>query len=195
MGEDEKGSITAANRFRCDNDSPANRRAHVGMMPANLATPMLRGRPEMKPGQSPSTRWTSRTRRRLLGLAGAVGALALVLSACSSTSSPSNSSGTVQKGGTATFGVITGQGPTWIWPFVPIAYESVPNGQTFQFLMYRPLVMFGDNGLSVQANYFLSPINAPVYSEPGPGPDQGRRSATVSRTAVAAFRAATRIGS
>ena len=121
----------------------------------------------MKPGQSPSTRWTSRTRRRLLGLTGAVGALALVLSACSSTSSPSNSSGTVQKGGTATFGVITGQGPTWIWPFVPIAYESVPNGQTFQFLMYRPLVMFGNNGLSVQANYALSPITEPVYSDGG----------------------------
>ena len=121
----------------------------------------------MKPGQSPSTRWTSRTRRRLLGLTGAVGALALVLSACSSTSSPSNSSGTVQKGGTATFGVISGQGPTWIWPFVPIAYESVPNGQTFQFLMYRPLVMFGNNGLSVQANYALSPITEPVYSDGG----------------------------
>src|SRR5215469_12600977 len=137
------------------------------MMPANPATPMLRGRPEMKPGQSPSTRRAGRTRRRLLGLTGTVGALALVLSACSSTSSPSNSSGTVQKGGTATFGVITGQGPTWIWPFVPIAYESVPNGQTFQFLMYRPLVMFGNNGLSVQANYALSPITAPVYSDGG----------------------------
>ena len=121
----------------------------------------------MKPGQSPSTRRASRTRRRLLGLTATVGALALVLSACSSTSSPSNSSGTVQKGGTATFGVITGQGPTWIWPFVPIAYESVPNGQTFQFLMYRPLVMFGNNGLSVQANYALSPITEPVYSDGG----------------------------
>ena len=121
----------------------------------------------MKPGQSPSTRWTSRTRRRLLGLTGAVGALALVLSACSSTSSGPSSSGAAQKGGTATFGVITGQGPTWIWPFVPIAYESVPNGQTFQFLMYRPLVMFGNNGLSVQANYALSPITEPVYSDGG----------------------------
>ena len=149
----------------------------------------------MKPGQSSRKRWASRTRRRLLGLTGMVGAVALVLSACSSTSSSTGSPGAVQKGGTATFGVISGQGPTWIWPFVPIAYESVPNGQTFQFLMYRPLVMFGNNGLSVQANWFLSPINAPVYSEPGPGPDQGRRSATVSRTAVAAFRAATRIGS
>jgi peptide/nickel transport system substrate-binding protein len=123
----------------------------------------------MRPDQSPSGRWASasRTRRGLLALTGTVCAVALVLSACSSSSSTTSSAGAVQKGGTATFGVISGQGPTWIWPFVPIAYESVPNGQTFQFLMYRPLVMFGNNGLSVQANYALSPANAPVYSDGG----------------------------
>src|SRR5215471_10421449 len=123
----------------------------------------------MKPGQSPSRRWAtaSRTRRGLLGLTGAVGAFALVLSACSSSSSTTGAQGAATKGGTATFGVISGQGPTWIWPFSPIAYYSVYNSQQFQWLMYRPLYMFGNNGTSTTINYPLSPANGPVYSDGG----------------------------
>ena len=71
------------------------------------------------------------------------------------------------KGGTATVGWISGQAPNWIWSFVPIAYESVPNGQDFEQMMYRPLYMFGNNGNSVQVNYALSPADAPVYSDGG----------------------------
>jgi peptide/nickel transport system substrate-binding protein len=124
----------------------------------------------MKPGQSPGMRWAtaSRTRRGLLGLTGTVCAVALVLSACSSSSSSTtSSSGAAVKGGTATFGWISGQAPNWIWSFVPIAYESVPNGQDFEMMMYRPLYMFGNNGNSVQVNYALSPADAPVYSDGG----------------------------
>jgi peptide/nickel transport system substrate-binding protein len=78
-----------------------------------------------------------------------------------------SSSGKAVKGGTVTVGVVSGQGPTWIWPFVPIADESVPNGQDFEMILYRPLYMFGNNGNSVQVNYALSPANAPVYSDGG----------------------------
>jgi peptide/nickel transport system substrate-binding protein len=123
----------------------------------------------MKPGQSPSRRWApaSKTRRGLLGITGIVGAAALALSACSSTSSPSGSAGAPIKGGTATVGFVAGQAPNWIWPFVPIAYESVPNGQDFEQILYRPLYLFGNNGTSVQVDYPLSPADAPVYSDGG----------------------------
>ena len=123
----------------------------------------------MKPGQAPSGRWAtvSRRRRGLLGLVAAAAAAALALSACSSTSSQAPSQGAPVKGGTATYGFISGQSPTWIWPFVPIADESVPNGQNFEYMLYRPLYMFGNNGTSVQVNYALSPADAPVYSDGG----------------------------
>jgi peptide/nickel transport system substrate-binding protein len=103
-------------------------------------------------------------------LAALAGAAALALAACSSAGSPPGrapAAGKPVKGGTATYGFISGQAPTWIWPFVPIAYESVPNGQDFEQLMYRPLYMFGDNGDSVEVNYSLSPADAPVYSDGG----------------------------
>jgi len=124
----------------------------------------------MKPGQPRGRRWarTARTcRRGLLGLTGTVCGAALALSACSSSSSPAPSHGAAVKGGTATYGWISGQSPTWIWPFIPIADESVPNGQNFEYMMYRPLYMFGNNGTSVQVDYPLSPAGTPVYSDGG----------------------------
>ncbi|HTS96737.1 MAG TPA: ABC transporter substrate-binding protein [Streptosporangiaceae bacterium] len=96
-----------------------------------------------------------------------VTAAALALSACSSTSSPAATPSGAAKGGTATVGFVAGQAPNWIWPFIPIAYESVPNGQDFEYILYRPLYMFGNNGNSVQVDYPLSPANAPVYSDGG----------------------------
>jgi peptide/nickel transport system substrate-binding protein len=123
----------------------------------------------MKPGHAPSGRreTAGRRRRGLLGVTGAVIAAALVISACSSSSSQAPSSGATVKGGVATYGFVSGQSPTYIWPFIPIADESVPNGQNFQYMLYRPLYMFGNNGTSVQVNYPLSPANAPVYSDGG----------------------------
>jgi peptide/nickel transport system substrate-binding protein len=122
----------------------------------------------MKPGHAASRRRATASRhgRGLLALAATIAA-ALVLAACSSSSSQAPSQGTPVKGGTATYGWISGQSPTWIWPFIPIADESVPNGQNFEYMMYRPLYMFGNNGTSVQVNYALSPADAPVYSDGG----------------------------
>ena len=108
-------------------------------------------------------------RLRLLWLAGMAAAVTLVLAACSSGGAPggSSSQGTPTKGGTATVGIISGQQPNWIWPFVPIANESVPNGQDFEQILYRPLYLFGNNGNSVTVDYPLSPASAPVYSDGG----------------------------
>ncbi len=107
----------------------------------------------------------TRTRRRLAGVA-LVAVAALTAAACSSTSSPPPS-GKATKGGTATVAVISGTQPNWIWPFAPIAYYSVYNSQLFQWLLYRPLYMFGNNGQSTTVNYALSPANAPTYSNGG----------------------------
>src|ERR1700728_4882368 len=106
-----------------------------------------------------------RRRRGLLGLTGAVIAAALVISACSSSSSQGPSSGATVKGGVATYGVVSGQSPTYIWPFIPIADESVPNGQHFQYMLSRPLYMFGTHATPVKVNNPLSPADAPVYSD------------------------------
>jgi peptide/nickel transport system substrate-binding protein len=103
-------------------------------------------------------------RRKILAVAAAAVSVALA-AGCSSSGSPA--SGQQVAGGTATVGVIDGAGPTWIWPFEPAADSSVVNKQDFQWLLYRPLYMFGNNGNSVTVNYPLSTGNAPVYSDGG----------------------------
>jgi peptide/nickel transport system substrate-binding protein len=107
-------------------------------------------------------------RRRKVGVAGvaALAATALLAAGCgaSGSSSPSSSGGTKETGGTATVAWPPGAQANWIWPYAPITNYSVYNSQNFQWMMYRPLYMFGDNGSSVSVNYTLSPADAPVYS-------------------------------
>jgi peptide/nickel transport system substrate-binding protein len=106
-------------------------------------------------------------RRRKVGVAGvaALAATALLAAGCgASGSSPSSSGGTKETGGTATVAWPPGAEANWIFPFAPITNYSVYNSQSFQWLMYRPLYMFGDNGSAVGPNYTLSPADAPVYN-------------------------------
>jgi peptide/nickel transport system substrate-binding protein len=112
-------------------------------------------------------------RRRKLRLAAVAvtAAVALTAAACSSsgTSSPSStSSGTPVSGGTASVALPPGITYNWIFPFYAITNASVYNNEQFQFLMYRPLYMFGgNNNTSVSVNYPLSPADPPVYSNGG----------------------------
>jgi peptide/nickel transport system substrate-binding protein len=112
-------------------------------------------------------------RRRKLRLAAVAvtAAVALAAAACSSSgsSSPSSSSsGTPVSGGTASVALPAGVTYSWIFPFYAITNASVYNDEQFQFLMYRPLYMFGgNNNTSVSVNYPLSPANPPVYSNGG----------------------------
>jgi peptide/nickel transport system substrate-binding protein len=106
-------------------------------------------------------------RKRLLGAVAATAAAALVAAGCGSSSSPGSSGGKVQKGGTATVAVISGTQPNYIWPYTPLSNLGVPNIEDFQWFMYRPLYMFGNNGSSATINYSLSTANAPVYSDGG----------------------------
>jgi peptide/nickel transport system substrate-binding protein len=110
-----------------------------------------------------------RWRHKLAVFAVGIAAVVLVAAGCSSGSSstsPTASANDVVSGGTASYSFIEAQ-PNWIWPFTPGAYYSVTNIQVFQWLMYRPLYMFGDEGDSTAVNYSLSPAYAPVYSDGG----------------------------
>jgi len=110
--------------------------------------------------------------RRKLRLAaiGTAAAIAMVAAGCSSGSSSSSSSagGTPVSGGTAKVALPAGVTYNWIFPFYAITNASVYNSEQFQWLMYRPLYMFGNNTTtSVSVNYPLSPANPPVYSNGG----------------------------
>ena len=112
-----------------------------------------------------------RQRLRLAGVA-ALAALAVTAAGCSSSSSSggtaSNTGGQAVKGGTATVALQPDVTLSWIFPFYSITNSSVYNSEQFQWLMYRPLYMFGNNtGNDVGINYPLSPADKPVYSNGG----------------------------
>jgi peptide/nickel transport system substrate-binding protein len=108
-----------------------------------------------------------RRKRFIAGLA-AVTAAALLAVGCSSSSAPPSSAGAKVKGGTARVALRPGVTLSWIFPFYSITNASVYNSEQFQWLMYRPLYMFGNNTNSnVAINYPLSPANQPTYSNGG----------------------------
>jgi peptide/nickel transport system substrate-binding protein len=104
---------------------------------------------------------------RLAAVAGAA-ALALAAASCSSTSSPGpTTSGGTAKGGTATIALPAGVTYSNIFPFYGVTEASVYNLQ-FQYLLFRPLYLFGNNtDSSVSVNYPLSTATPPVYSDGG----------------------------
>src|ERR1700729_2521927 len=69
-------------------------------------------------------------------------ALAVAGAGCSSTSSTHSSSNAV-KGGTASYGFVSGDQPNWIFPYDSPAYSSVANLDDLQQPLYRPLYWFG----------------------------------------------------
>ncbi|HEY1643236.1 MAG TPA: hypothetical protein VGG35_21290, partial [Streptosporangiaceae bacterium] len=109
---------------------------------------------------------------RLAGVA-AMAALAVAAAGCGSSgggggSSPGAGGGQAVKGGTAKVALPPGVTLNWIFPFYAITNASVYNSEQFQWLMYRPLYMFGNNtNNNVAINYPLSPANPPVYSNGG----------------------------
>ena len=111
-----------------------------------------------------------RTHTRHLALAAVAVVVAMVAAACSSSSAPPGSGGGGKpiKGGTASIALPPNTTYNWIFPFYAITNSSVYNGQQFQWLMFRPLYMFGNNSnTSVLINYPLSPANPPKYSNGG----------------------------
>ena len=89
--------------------------------------------------------------------------LALVAAGCSSNSGSSSSGNTPVKGGTAVWAEPPSSSPTYIFPYTDSADESNINNFEFQYLMYRPLYWFGQNGQPV-VNYALSVANPPTVN-------------------------------
>jgi peptide/nickel transport system substrate-binding protein len=92
-----------------------------------------------------------------------LGLVALAVSACGN-----NPSSSPQKlsGGTATYAEPPNTKPNYIFPLTSSSYFSVANLSQFQFMMFRPLYWFGDNG-TVKLNSSLSLASDPVYSNGG----------------------------
>jgi peptide/nickel transport system substrate-binding protein len=95
----------------------------------------------------------------------AVGAVVLALAAagCAGSGSSSSSGNTRVKGGTAVWAEPPSLPPSYIFPFMNAANESNVNLFDFQYLMYRPLYLFGENGQPT-VNNTLSVANPPVFS-------------------------------
>jgi peptide/nickel transport system substrate-binding protein len=108
-----------------------------------------------------------RSRFRVRGRVLAVGAalVALVAAGCSSSSNSSSAptGGTPVQGGTAVWAEQPSAPPTYIFPYVNSANISNTNLFDFQYLMYRPLYWFGQNGQPV-VNNSLSLANQPTVS-------------------------------
>ena len=104
---------------------------------------------------------------RLAAVAG-VAAVGLIAAGCtSSVSSSSSGSSSPVTGGTATVALPAGVTYNYIFPFYAVTHASVYNLQ-FQYLLYRPLYIFGNNtNNSVAVNYPLSSANPPTYSNGG----------------------------
>ncbi len=111
----------------------------------------------------PAQRTTSRSRLHGRLLAAAAAALALVAAGCGGSSSPTSSGTTPVKGGTAVWAEPPSSPPTYIFPYVNSANISNLNLFDFQYLMYRPLYWFGQNGQPV-VNPSLSVANLPTVS-------------------------------
>ncbi len=108
-----------------------------------------------------------RSRFRVRGRVLAVGAalLALVAAGCSSSSNSSSATtgSTPVKGGTAVWAEPPASLPTYIFPYVDSANISNINLFDLQYLMYRPLYWFGQNGQPV-VDPSISLANLPTVS-------------------------------
>jgi peptide/nickel transport system substrate-binding protein len=91
----------------------------------------------------------------------AIAAVLVVAGCAGQTTTPTT--GHPVDGGVAVFANQPNVAPNYILPFMPVQYFSVYNAQNFQYLMYRPLYWFGDQGKAV-VNDTLSMADPPSYS-------------------------------
>jgi peptide/nickel transport system substrate-binding protein len=91
-----------------------------------------------------------------------VSIIVLIAAGCAGQTTPS--SGQPVQGGVATFAEPANTTPNYIFPFMPTEYFSVTTISDLQYLMYRPLYWFGDNGEPV-LNDGLSLADYPAFSD------------------------------
>ena len=98
--------------------------------------------------------------RRLLGVGLATAAMTMTLV----TLTPSTSSAATPT--TITWAEPPQSPPNYIFPFMSLAFFTVYNSESFQWLMYRPLYWFGD-GATPNLNLSLSLAAQPTYNSAG----------------------------
>jgi peptide/nickel transport system substrate-binding protein len=103
-----------------------------------------------------------RLRARVLAASGGAVALALVASGCG-TAGAGTSGDTPVSGGVVTWALPANVVPNYIFPFTPGQYFSQVNEANLQYLLYRPLYMYGTHGLPY-LNKSLSLAYPPVYN-------------------------------
>jgi peptide/nickel transport system substrate-binding protein len=96
-----------------------------------------------------------------LGAAAAVLALAAGCATGGTSSTPSG--GTPVTGGTAVLAEPPSTTPNYIWPYSSSAYFTDINTDDLQYLLYRPLYWFGQNG-QPEVNYSLSLADPPAFN-------------------------------
>ena len=102
-------------------------------------------------------------RRKLrVGASLAVAAVALAASACTSSGS---GGGTPTSGGTATFALLPGTTPNYIFPMLTAAYYSVANIEQFQRLSFRSLYWIGNAQGQPVVDPAMSLAAQPTYSD------------------------------
>jgi len=106
-------------------------------------------------------------RRVRTGLAVAAVAALLLASACSSGSSGSGGANAGQRlsGGTATFALLPGTTPNYIFPMLTAAYYSVANIEEFQRLSFRSLYWIGNGQGQPVVDPAMSLAAPPAYSD------------------------------
>ncbi len=113
------------------------------------------------------------SKKRWLRTLAGVAAGATLLAACSSSSSSSAatgagapSGGTKVTGGTVTWAEPPNGTPSYIFPFASSQYSTVDNISQFQYLLFRPLYMFGHpNSTQPTLDAHDSPADAPTFSK------------------------------
>ncbi len=108
--------------------------------------------------------------RRKLRVAAVAGAAAasLLAAGCATTSSTPPATGGTVKDAVLTMPNVTGTGANCIFPLETSNCYSVASYEDFEYLMVRPLYMFGGNSnSSISVNYALSPADAPLYTDGG----------------------------
>jgi peptide/nickel transport system substrate-binding protein len=104
--------------------------------------------------------FSSRIRGRIAALCAA--ALVIAAAGCASSASTSSGNGAPVTGGTAVLAEPPSTIPNYIWPYTPSADFSDINTDNLQYLLYRPLYWFGENGQPM-VNYPLSLANPPMF--------------------------------
>jgi peptide/nickel transport system substrate-binding protein len=105
--------------------------------------------------------------RWLAPVAAAAAVAGLLIGVTAPGQAASSPPGSVVKGAVATVPVLVGAGANCIFPMEPATCYQVSNYEQFQYLMVRPLYLFGGNSDSIKVNYALSPAYPPVYSDGG----------------------------